>query len=90
MKSYFGGKFQTVATGFDFFAKISAFPVFDYAVILRQKLNKYQKLNPNKTQTKPKFFPTKPKQNLNKPKLSSHSNNLKIYKEKIQTCWTFT
>ena len=50
MKSYFGGKFQTVATKFDFFACLFAFPFFDYAVILRHKQKKNQKLNPNKTQ----------------------------------------
>ena len=44
MKSYFGGKFQTVATGFDFFAKISAFLFFDYAVILRLYKAKNQDL----------------------------------------------
>ena len=44
MKSYFGGKFQTVATWFDFFAKFSAIPVFDYAVILRLYKAKNQNL----------------------------------------------
>ena len=44
MKSYFEGKFQTVATEFDFFAKFFAFPFFDYAVILRLYKAKNQDL----------------------------------------------